>query len=117
MILPGRYSVVILKTKMIEDVLIGDMPREKAEGAVSAIIADILNGKDVLLHIGCLTKIDDETIEILPIELVTEKYKPTYTLGTEVEIRSLVDQGFSRRGAEKLLQDALAQEPYKTRFD
>ena len=39
------------------------------------------------------------------------------TLGAEVEIRELVEIGYSRAGAEKILEDARAMPAYVTRFD
>lgn len=138
MIKLGSYSAKALKHEMLENVLAAKVPFQKAKHAVDEILEDVLNGVDVVLSdVGHLTHVEGDEIVVLPVETAPENFvvgtvsasssgltdniasetEFVPSLGAEVEIRELVEIGYSRAGAEKILEDARAMPAYVTRFD
>jgi hypothetical protein len=138
MIKQGSYSTAVLRQEMLENVLASHVPLPKAQHAVDEILEDVLNGVDVVLSdVGHLTHLEGDQIAVLPVESALNTFVAgsvsasssgltdnnpgetefVPTLGAEVEIRELVEIGYSRAGAEKILEDARAMPAYVTRFD
>lgn len=138
MIKLGGYSAKALKQEMLENVLAAKVPFQKAKHAVEEILEDVLNDVDVVLSdVGHLTHAEGDEIVVLPVDAAPDGFveravsassnsltdnSPSETefvpsLGAEVEIRELVEIGYSRAGAEKILEDARAMLGYVTRFD